>query len=60
MSTVSNCSTDKQEEFEKQARYQGAWDFTLAEGMQCSNGWFPATYHCPATELAWRVWTNKS
>lgn len=48
-----------QNEFERQAAYQGARNFTLALGMKCANGWFPATYACPETELAWRVWANK-
>lgn len=48
-----------QSEFERQARYQGATNFAPARDMQCDNGWFPATYQDPMTELAWRVWANK-
>lgn len=47
--------------FEVQARYQGATNFTLVhpDFMVCNNGWTPATYRDPMTELAWRVWANK-
>lgn len=45
--------------FEVQAKYQGAANLMPAENAMCWNGWFPATYLDPATELAWRVWANK-
>ena len=50
-----------QAQFEAQAKYQGATDFTLVhpDFARCNNGWGPATYRDPMTELAWRVWANK-
>lgn len=46
-------------EFERQAKYQGGFDFTPAKHGYCENGWFPATYRDAMVELAWRVWANK-
>lgn len=48
-------------EFEAQAKHQGATNFTLVhpDFLVCNNGWTPATYRDPMTELAWRVWANK-
>ena len=54
-------SLPDQAQFEAQARYQGATNFTPVhpDFMTCNNGWTPATYRDPMTELAWRVWANK-
>lgn len=49
-----------QAEFERQAKHQGAFDFTPARNGYCENDWFPATYRDAMVELAWRVWANKS
>ena len=47
-----------QVQFERDASKQGNAKLARAVNDTCENGWFPATYHDRATELAWRVYAN--
>lgn len=40
-------------------RTKVASNLTLANEMQCANGWSPATCKNEAAELEWRVWASK-
>ena len=67
-STVTEAGTDDlaiqfvevlQTQFEQDATYHGNAELARAKNDTCENGWFPATYHDRATELAWRVYANR-